>query len=100
MAIGFVMQDDPFRMYCFYHGYARYAQWGEWEHVFTASYDESERLRDMTEDLESSDTEALRASKDIDKMVLDGDAYLGHDKDPVLALQKCINAIIKYKAGS
>lgn len=86
----------PFQEYSFNHGFARYAQWGEWEHVFTASQDDSDILRNATDDLCGSDYEAICASRTINDMVRDKTAFLGTDIDPIKALQKCIDKIKEY----
>lgn len=85
---------DIFYGWDFYHGYARYAQWGAWEHIFVATnVDHYGLIEKMVNALDDSDTEALCAADDINKLVKDGKAFLGHNTDPIKALQMCVDAV-------
>lgn len=80
--------------YTFYNGFARYGQFGNGGHVFTASkYGASDVLESLTKQLDAGDIEAIDAGYKINALIRDRAVFMGCDDDPVIALQKCIARI-------
>lgn len=82
-----------------YIGYARYAQFGDWEFVIASLYDESDKLKEYIYDLDGGDSgerNALEAAEQINLMLDDKNCWMAHDKNPAMAMHDLINQIRKY----
>ena len=80
----------------FYVGWARYCQFGNWDFVIAACCYGSDELECYINNLEGDDFEGLSAAKGIRKMENDGDCWIGHDRNPVIGMTKCVEKIRKY----
>ena len=69
----------------FYHGTCRYGQFPGY-HVFATAYDYDEELRDLLDDLEGGDYEAIRAAEILVEMQESNEIWLATDDNPGLAM--------------
>lgn len=79
----------------FYHGTTRYGQFGG-RHVFATKYDESEELRDLLDDLEGGDFEAIQAGIKIQKMYDNKEIWMAYNDNPAIAMTDLVNQIRFY----
>jgi len=70
-------------------GYARYGGHG---FVCVGTYDEHVYIRGLVEDLEGGDEEAFAAERKLHNV----DCWIGHDKDPVKAMEKMVFRVRHY----
>ena len=85
---------DKLEDYSFYHGYTRYMQFGKYGHIFFASKEPNQNLHIANQLLScDEDYAAIYSEYDLKELLATGSIFMGHDKDPVKALEKCIREI-------
>jgi hypothetical protein len=75
-----------------YHGTTRYGQFNG-HHVFATNYGEDDSLRDLLDDLEAGDIEALDAAQKLNDLVNKEEIWMTYNDDPRIAMKELIDKI-------
>ena len=78
-----------------YHSTTRYGQFNG-NHVFATSYNENNNLKELLDNLESYDAEALDAASKLVDLINKREIWLAYDDDPRIAMIKLIEDIEIY----
>jgi len=79
----------------FYNGTTRYRQFPG-HHVFVTKYDTDDDLRDLVDDLEGGDNEAIAAGEKLARLKEKGDIRLEFDDNPSKAMEKLVEKMRVY----
>jgi hypothetical protein len=80
----------------FYIGSVRYGQFPGLFMIVAQYGFASDELKELVDDLEGGDYEAIEAGQKLAKMEVDGDIWLAADDDPEIAMKKIMEKIRKY----
>lgn len=93
---------DVCSQYCFYHGFSRYSQF-KGHHVFVCTYGFFEHIRNLADNLDSHDEEALGSAKKLYQLEKNGDCFIESHDNPSVAMSllfdKIINQQISIREG-
>jgi hypothetical protein len=79
----------------FYHGTTRYGQFPGY-HIFVTRYDSDDELRQLVDDLEGGDVEALDAGYKLAEMQKIGEIWLAYNDNPAVAMIHLVAQIRGY----